>query len=702
MWTTFPLLPMSSDGSCGCGDRTCTDAGKHPAVRWGRDHLGPGVQLPIPPGYGVGLATGERSGVVVIDLDRKNGVDGLESLRALGSIPDTLASRTGSGGLHLYFRWPGFAVKNSAGVLGPGIDVRGDGGYVVLPPSPHRSGGRYFWINEGEKIAELPPWLLQALKNPPRARKVTRELLERLAGTWKRSKSVQRQELGEALDRVTKGESFAAPGARDTTLWDLCVALADGLPHADQASLLEHFAPSLDLMASEAPDSPTLDDVAEKLGRAYGSEEKGPWTSRLALADNGVPKACLGNVVLVLENHPAWLGVLAFDERRGRELFVKPPPWGGAVGPVEDVDATRLATWLTERQRLTAGAEICSKALEAVARRTRLDDVRDSLLRSAWDGVPRLERWLIDYAGAEDTPYVRAVSVKFAIAAVARALDPGCKVDTLLILEGAQGIGKSSLLRALAGSEHFADDLPDLLSKDAKDYLRGPWIIEVKELDAFDRAEVTRTKAFVDQRADRFRPAYGVRTLEVPRRCVFAGTTNAETYFRDTTGNRRYWPVRVTRCAPAALAAVREQLWAEAVTRYRAGETWWLDEEQEVVASTEQAARLEVDAWEASIAKALDEGVKRRFTIGGGDPWALPPGVQRITVADVLEHVLGIPAGQWGRAHQMRVAAVLKKMGWVRRKEGGGDRKWFYEKENATNSGPSSRISVVGTEVRTN
>lgn len=697
-WTTFPLFPINSDGSCGCGNRACTDAGKHPAVRWGRDHLGAGVQLPVPEGYGVGLATGERSGVVVIDLDRKNGIDGLESLSALGDVPETLTARTGSGGLHLYFRHPGIPVKNSAGVLGPGIDVRGDGGYVVLPPSPHRSGGRYEWLNAAP-IAELPPWLLTLLRNPPRARVVRRETLERLAKIWRRSKSVHKQELGEALEAIARGESFAAPGTRDTTLWALAQGLAGALPDADPAKLAELFAPSLDLMAREAPGAPTVEDVLEKLSRAYGGAETGAWTSRMAAGDNGAPRACLGNVVLVLENHPAWQGVLAYDERRGREVFVRPPPWGGAPGPVEDVDATRLATWLTERQRLTVGAEVCAKALDAVARARPVDRVREELEALIWDGVPRLDRWLIDYAGAEDTPYVRAVSAKFALSAVARAFEPGCKVDTMIILEGAQGIGKSSLLRALAGAAHFADDLPDLSTKDAREYLRGPWIVEVKELQAFDRAEVTRIKAFMDQRTDRFRPAYGIRTIEVPRRCVFAGTTNADTYFRDNTGNRRYWPVTVTRCDVQGIAAARAQLWAEAVARYRAGERWWLDEEQEAVASQEQEARLEVDSWEETIARALEQGVKRRFVLPGAEPYAIPPRVERVTVGEVLEHVLEIPAGQRRRGEEMRVAAVLKKLGWTRRKISGlRNRLWVYERK----VGSGGVGSQVGTTEKPN
>ena len=155
--------------------------------------------------------------------------------------------------------------------------------------------------------------------------------------------------------------------------------------------------------------------------------------------------------------------------------------------------------------------------------------------------------WLIDYAGAEDTQYIRAVSSKFIISAIARALDPGCKVDTMLILEGPQGKFKSMLLRALAGGkEYFSDNLPDLQSKDAMDHIRGPWIIEIKELEAFNKTRTTAIKGWLDCQDDRFRPAYGSKTIDFPRRCVFAGTTNSKTYLKDPTGNRRFWPVWIT------------------------------------------------------------------------------------------------------------------------------------------------------------
>jgi predicted P-loop ATPase len=162
-------------------------------------------------------------------------------------------------------------------------------------------------------------------------------------------------------------------------------------------------------------------------------------------------------------------------------------------------------------------------------------------------GTPRIGTWLIDYCGVEShevsaNAYVRAVGEKFLISAIARVMDPGCKVDHVLILEGPQGIGKSTLGRILAGDDWFSDQLADMGSKDASMQLRGVWIVELSELDALNRAEMARAKAFLSQQRERFRLPYGKRIIDAPRQCVFIGTTNSDTWMKDETGGRRFCP----------------------------------------------------------------------------------------------------------------------------------------------------------------
>lgn len=692
-WVTFPLLPINSDGSCACMDPNCQNAGKHPAAKWGKKYLGVGQCIPIPPGYGIGVATGERSGIFGVDLDRKNGVDGLAALMLLGDVPETLTCATPTGGFHLYFKYPNnFSIKNSASELGPGIDIRGGGGYLVLPPSPHKRGGFYEWVNPDVPIAEAPEWLLELLKNPRKVNFIRRDMLERLAKQWKRSKSVIRQNIGDALEKVTKGESFAAPGERDTTLWNMCVDLAGALPDADVPKLAELFAPSLDLMEREMPDAPTIDDVIEKLTRAYGnvkSIQGGAWTSNLSSTDKGVVKASMGNVITVLENHPAFKDLLAYDERRAREVLLRLPPWASAEDhaprDLEDHDATALTRWLSTNMRIDVMDTVCHKAIGLVARHKSFDEVRDYLEGLVWDGIPRLDMWLSTYTGAVDNAYTRLVASKFMISAVARALDPGCKVDTMLILEGLQGKKKSMLLRILAGDKYFADDLPDLESKDAKDHLRGPWIQEIKELKDFDRKHSNAIKGFIDQRYDRFREAYGHKTRDYARRNVFCGTTNGSTYLRDETGGRRFWPVRISDdadCDVEGLKALRDQLWAEAVFRYKRGERWWLEGEEAKLAEIEQEEREEIDPWTTTIVEALNKGVKRSALFGAPSSqtvWAIPPMTDSVSIGEILEHVLNFPANQRHRGHEMRISAILRKWGWSRKLVGPREeRNWRY------------------------
>ncbi len=261
----------------------------------------------------------------------------------------------------------------------------------------------------------------------------------------------------------------------------------------------------------------------------------------------------------------------------------------------------RAAEWL-QRRELNVTPMTVSRSVGAVAREITVHPVRDHLGALAWDGVPRIETWVCRYLGAEDTAFNRSVGALWLISAVARIFRPGVKADHMLVLEGPQGARKSTALKILAGEDWFTDELPDLGSKDAAMHMQGVWIIEIAELDAIGKAEVSRIKAFLTRTTDRFRPPYGRYTIEVPRQCVFAGTVNPDTYLRDETGNRRFWPVRCGTIDIDALARDRDQLWAEAVARFRAGAIWWLDTPELIAAATaEQEKRYQADAWDALI-----------------------------------------------------------------------------------------------------
>jgi predicted P-loop ATPase len=370
----------------------------------------------------------------------------------------------------------------------------------------------------------------------------------------------------------------------------------------------------------------------------------------------------LANAIAAFRHAPEWGGVLAFNEFSLGTVALKPTPWGVVPkGEWTDHEDRRAAEWL-QKQGILVSVEIAGQAVQTAARDHPFHPVRAYLESLTWDGVERLDHWLSIYIGAEDTEYSRAVGSRWMISAVARIFRPGAKADCCLILEGPQGIRKSTALRTLAG-EYFTDELADLGTKDAAMQTRGVWIIELSELDSLSHSEVARIKAFMSRTTDRFRPPYGMRLVESPRQCVFAGTVNHSTYLRDETGGRRFWPVACGRIDIDALARDRDQLWAEAKARFDAGAPWWLESAELVqLASEEQLQRYEGDPWEEIIG-----------------PWLELR--SSASISEVLQKCLEKPQSLWTQTDKNRAARCLKALGWERYRERQGLRlEWRYRK----------------------
>lgn len=366
----------------------------------------------------------------------------------------------------------------------------------------------------------------------------------------------------------------------------------------------------------------------------------------LILDSKGRPIANVANALKVITNHPAWSGVLAFNEFTQERVLLKNIPGqqsGTFPRALIDEDYTAAQIDFNHRGFPTITKEVVVAVIRKACRENAFDPLRERLEGLNWDGTKRLDRWLTIYCGVEHSPYTSEVGIRWVISAVARALNPGCKADHMLVLEGAQGQRKSTALAVLAGLPWFSDSLPPMNSKDASSFLRGKWIIEIPELEAM-RREVDAVKAFISRQVETYRPAYGREEVTEPRRCVFAGTTNKSYWLRDETGGRRFWPVKVGVIDLAALERDRDQLWAEAVTRFYQGERWWLEGEVAEFALSEAGERRPEDPWRSRIAEIIQDQ-------------------QEITTKEVLS-AMGIIHGDMTPALSKRVARELALLGW--------------------------------------
>lgn len=345
------------------------------------------------------------------------------------------------------------------------------------------------------------------------------------------------------------------------------------------------------LMAREraqaaADDFDGLDDA--ELPEDYNDE----WKAELEYTKSGRLLCNIANIILILENDPALAGHIVHDLFTDMDSAKDGLPWNKNANQWTDTDDANLRVWLEKHYDIT-GKEKIADALTAVLTRHSYHPIRDYLSGLTWDGVPRLDRIIIDYMGAEDSELNRAMSRKHFVAAVARVFNPGCKYDYCLIMSGAEGIGKSTLLRVMGG-KWFNDSITTLEGKEGMEQLRRAWVVELGELSSIKRSDVEQVKAHLSKQVDIYRAAYARRVLEHPRQCVFCGTTNEALFLKGDTGNRRFWVIPVVaelrkyRDWSEAIRRDRDQLWAEAVHYYKQGEPLYLSEELEAQAKQRQ------------------------------------------------------------------------------------------------------------------
>lgn len=335
-------------------------------------------------------------------------------------------------------------------------------------------------------------------------------------------------------------------------------------------------------------------------------------------SSTGLIEKTINNALIILENDTAFKDKLVFDRFSNRFLIKEPMPWGRQDENYpklwNDSDDAELRGYFEKFYDGFKSAGAINDALAILKNRKSVNVARDYFEYLTWDGIPRLDTLLIDYLGADDSNYTRQVTRKSLTAVVARSItERPIKFDNMIILTGKQGIGKSTLLSKLAG-EWFTDNIVDFNSKDTLLLLQNCIIAEVPELQGFNKADSNRLKQFLGQKTDKYRAPYERREEEHPRHCVFFGTTNDDEFLRDSTGNRRYWPVQVginktLKSVFKDLDGEKDQIWAEAVVKFRTGEALYLEGDVLKVAEKEQQARLIVDPWESIINEYLQRQI---------------------------------------------------------------------------------------------
>lgn len=607
------------------------------------------------PRANIGIATGQISGIIVLDVDPRNG--GRESLAELerihGPLPKTARVETGGDGEHYYFALSAGVCAKSF-VLAPGLDVKADAGYVLAPPSLHPNGKPYTCRASlaAAPLAAAPAWLLEAeakrgrtQPDQPAKTAATTDAADTPLGRVFAESGL----LGKALDGGKR--SVVCPWQADHTTGQTLDSSTVIFPSSSPGGLGGFHCSHAH--CSQRSGKQAFDNLR---GRADRERSKDAWVADLGRNKEGRLLRSFRNVCIVLQNDDAYAAALRFDEMNST-VFLN-------SGEMRDSGISAIRLDLDERYGIAPSEADAVRAVQYVAERNRFHPVRTYLQGLTWDGTARLEQVAekilnVRSESVADAALLTALVRRWFISLVARPLKPGVKVDSVLILVGRQGCGKSSFFRAL-GRQWFSDT-EMALDKDGLMQLGGSWLYEWGELEnMFGRNTTSRIKQFITSDRDKFRPPFGRAPITVLRTSIIVGTTNLDSFLHDATGSRRFWVVPVAAVNLALAREWREQLLAEAVVAFRKGEQHWLTDAEERARQEFVAQFNETDPWEEPVLRYAEQQ-------------------PHVRIPDVLHDVLGIALDRQARREEQRVAAILRRGGWEpaqRRIQGNKQRLW--------------------------
>lgn len=417
--------------------------------------------------------------------------------------------------------------------------------------------------------------------------------------------------------------------------WDAADAIAEGW---DFRKFIDWVKPRLQMPAPPSVNVTTSEDPVNEVSSTAHAiiDECG-----LLINHQGHPVCNLNNVMRVFEGYKPLIGIVWADTFHKR-IFTK---WQtGEKREWRDVDTIELTNFLQQNIGMTKlSDDTVYKAICLYAENNKRNEPKDWMETLLWDKTPRISSFFSDCLGAKDSAYTKAASTNFWIGMVARIYRPGCQLDNMVILEGNQGIGKTKALRLICG-DWYASATESIQNKDFFMALNGKLILEIAELDAFGKAEITRIKQVISTPVDRYRASYARSTEDTPRMSIFVGTTNEDCYLRDNTGARRFWPIRCGKLDLERVERDREQLFAEAVERFKAGETWY--EMPHTETQSEQEDRRQADEWENSISDFLF-------------------GKESTSITEVGV-ALGLGTEDLSMPEQRRISSCMRKLGWDR------------------------------------